>query len=170
MDFLYTFSLVELGGFFYVCQKVPRATTQQEMGRKILFYKRVGLLFLLKCSITLYSCTPSPPPPSPTPGNTSSKREHERRIFHPCISFLAFTAGLINRIVSDGGRVCLESLRGLWWRQTTELQQAEGKIVLMFTRSKWFVKFFVYGPFPSYSFYFSVPSRLLFFSNGHWLN
>lgn len=48
-----------------------------------------------------------------TPGNTSSKREHERRIFHPCISFLAFTAGLINRVVSDAGRVCWESLEGL---------------------------------------------------------
>ena len=33
--------------------KVPRAATQQDMGHKMLFYKRMGLLFLLKCGITL---------------------------------------------------------------------------------------------------------------------
>lgn len=41
-----------------------------------------------------------------------------------------------------------------------ELQQAEGKIMLTFIRSKRFVKFFVCS-FPSRSFY--VSSRLLFF-------
>lgn len=48
----YTFSLVVVGAFSRLT-KVPRAAPQQDMGHKILYYKRMGLLFLLKCSITL---------------------------------------------------------------------------------------------------------------------
>lgn len=75
--------------------------TQQDMGHKILFYKQ----FIVSIKMQHYSKAAFLHLPL-TPGNTSSKREHERRIFHPCIFFLPFTAGLIKRVVSDGGRVC----------------------------------------------------------------
>lgn len=53
-----------------------------------------------------------------------------------------------------------------------ELQQAEGKIVLTFIRSKCFVKFFVYLLFSLTLLFTSLVSSslLFFFPNCHWLD
>lgn len=97
---------------FHVCPPPKKSSqsccyTQQDMGHKIIFYKQ----FIVSIKMQHYSKAAFLHLPL-TPGNTSSKREHERRIFHPCIFFLPFTAGLIKRVVSDGGRVCRGESQG----------------------------------------------------------
>lgn len=102
-----------LGGFFMSAPPPQKKSsqsccyTQQHMGHKIIFYKQ----FIVSIKMQHYSKAAFLHLPL-TPGNTSSKREHERRIFHPCIFFLPFTAGLIKRVVSDGGRVCRGESQG----------------------------------------------------------
>lgn len=80
------------------------------------------------------------------PETHPQSRKHERKIFHPCISCLAFTAGLINSCEWQRQSVPGESQGALI--DVMALQQAEGRIVLTFICVKSFVNFLV-SHFPS---------------------